>query len=156
MQIRKIQESDYIYISRIIIKNTKLKTSKFYKEDIINDFIKNSWVDILKTRFIDRECFVLEDNEKIIWNICVKNNEIKTFYIDYNYQQKWLWRKLFEFIEKILFEKNINNIVVYSLVWSEWFYKKLWFKCVQNVKNFTDLNKLEYNSIYMKKIITWT
>jgi hypothetical protein len=117
MQIRKIQESDYIYISRIIIKNTKLKTNKFYQEDIINDFIKNSWVDILKTRFIDRECFVLEDNKKIIWNICVKNNEIKTFYIDYNYQQKWLWRKLFEFIEKILFEKNINNIVVYSLVW---------------------------------------
>jgi GNAT superfamily N-acetyltransferase len=153
MKIRKIKKSDYWRVSEIMIKNIEDKISQFYPQDILDDFKVNAWIKVLEKRFQDRECFVLEFNNNIVWNICIKNNEIKSFYVDYNFQWKWFWRKLFNYAENILFNRNITEIYVHSLVWSKWFYEKLWFKCLKKVDLLTDINNLEYEVYHMKKIL---
>jgi len=152
--IRELNESDYGQLSEILIENTTKDTIKNYSKEIVDLFLENCQLEWLSERFRDRKCFWLFIDSKLVGNICIKWNELKTFYIALSEHRKWYWRKLFEYAENYLKNKWEKYVKVASLLWSEWFYKKLWFTVVQKTTQATDKNPdIKYEEYEMKKDI---
>ena len=147
MIIRKIKKKDLIEIEELI-KNTILEVnSKNYSKWVI-DFMLS--VDPFRPRDTrhERDYFILID-KKIQGVIGLKDNEIKTFFVDSAYRRKWIWTSLLTYIEKIISNKKITISKVYSSLWAKSFYEKHWYNVIH--EDLTKIGEWVMLRYYMEK-----
>lgn len=122
MQILPLSENDFLDVEELI-RNTLLEiNSQDYSDHIIQGMLT---VDPFRPRntFHERQYFVSKDPD-IIWIIGVKENEVKTFFVDVNHRGKGVWKKLLDYAHRKILENGFGESVVYSSVSARGFYEK--------------------------------
>lgn len=151
MKFRKIEEADLLSVENLI-RNTIINVnSKDYSKEVV-EFMLN--IDPFRPRntMKNRDYFVVEDNWRLFWIIWRKDNEIKTFFVDYESHWKWIWTLLLDNIEKIILENNYKEYFVYSSLTAKTFYEKKGYRIINEVTDtIWDSEMIRY---YMKKDIT--
>ena len=122
MIIRPIKSSDYEKVEQLI-KDAILETNaKDYSKEVIDFMLK---VDPFRPRDTanEREYFVATD-EGICGIIGLKDNEVKTLFVDPKYQGRGVGSSLLSYIESIVLDRGYSISKVYSSVSAKSFYGK--------------------------------
>ena len=136
-------------VSHIIRKVEKMVLVHYYSAEIVHQFyIFNSKKEVLK-KSKNRKLYVAVKNKKIVGVIGVKNNEVKTFYVDPSYHGQGIGRKLFEHVEKIIIRKGFDNGIVHSSLYAVQIYKKFGFKRIKKERKY--IGGHVYYDILMRK-----
>jgi len=147
MIIRPIKSSDYKKVKQLI-KDAILETNaKDYSKEVI-DFMLG--VDPFRPRDTanEREYFVAEDDD-IQGVIGLKDNEVKTLFVDPKYHSKGLGSSLLSHIESLISERSYDMSRVYSSVSAKSFYEKQGYTIIsENSSKAGDGTMLRY---YMEK-----
>ena len=116
MEIRKIQKNDLISCS-IILKN------EYSKPPYNENFIDNNELEYIKSKYkINKEnSFVILKDNKIIWfcfcNVWYWSNWlqwiIEEIVIDWEFQSKWIWKILYNHIQKYLENLWVKSIMLW-------------------------------------------
>lgn len=123
MIIRPITSADFDSIEKLIRKTILSVNSKDYPKDVIEKMLLHDPFAPQKYK-TEREYFVAENHEVLYWIIGMKDNEIKTFFVDSDYRGKWVWTLLIEYIEECITSKWFRKSIVYSSVSGRSFYEK--------------------------------
>jgi len=134
MLIRKIMEQDLIDCSKIL-KN------EYSSEPYNEEFIDNNELKYIELKYKNNKdaCFIIEDNEKVIW-FCFASISYWTNWLQWileeiviskEYQWKWVWKQIYNFMEnyfKDLWAKSLmlwvkNDTLAYHFHLKNGFFK---------------------------------
>lgn len=151
ISIKKAVSKDAPKIAAIH-KNCVLKTNaQFYPKDVIKEWIKPITVKNTKEQFKNSQWFVIQARSKIVGfcQFSIKEKALYQINISPKHQSKKYGKLLYDFIEKLFLENNINKIYLNSTLNAVDFYKKSGFKKVRKIK--FKLDKTSVEMIKMKK-----
>ncbi len=149
MSIRSLEVWDFLEVE-ILIRNTILEVnSKDYSPSIIEKFIT---IDPFKPRntYHEREYFVYEDST-IKWIIGIKNNEIKTFFVDVKSRGKWIWKELLDYANEIIIHHGNVKSHVYSSISARSFYENAGYTMIR--EDISDMDGEPFRRYYLEKNI---
>ena len=120
--IRPLKKEDFPAVEHLIYNTIISINSRDYPKDVIAAMLT---LDPFRPRntFQEREYFVYDDSG-IEWIIGVKDNEIKTFFVDVAYHGKGIGTTLLNYATSILAEKGYMKSCVYSSISAKSFYEK--------------------------------
>ncbi|MBT3817209.1 MAG: GNAT family N-acetyltransferase [Candidatus Magasanikbacteria bacterium] len=130
MNIRPITSTDYKKVEQLI-KDAICKTNaKDYSKEVIDFMIE---IDPFRPRDTahEREYFVATNNNNIHGVIGVKDNEIKTLFVDPKYHGKGIGSSLLSHIESIILDRGYKKSTVYSSISAKSFYIKHGYKVIR-------------------------
>jgi GNAT superfamily N-acetyltransferase len=122
MLIRPIEETDFDRVEELITKTILEVNAKDYSDSLIKVMLQGDPVRPRDSSH-DREYFVAID-ETLCGIIGLKENEIKTFFVDPVYRGKGIGTQLLSFIENIAKSHGYEETEVYSSITSRSFYEK--------------------------------
>lgn len=122
MTIRPITPTDYKAVEQLIRRAILETNAKDYSPHVIDFMLQ---VDPFRPRDTahEREYFVAIDGE-ICGVIGLKNNEVKTLFVDPDFHGKGVGRRLLIHMESLIFERGYEISKVFSSVSAKDFYKK--------------------------------
>ena len=132
--IRNMQEKDLLSCS-IILKN------EYWKEPYFEIFENNNHLNYIESKFLNNKktSFVVLDNDTIIW-FCISSLSfwvdwlqwiIEEIVIDWAYRWKWVWKKIYFYVEvflRNLWVKSLmlwaqNDSIAFNFHIKNWFFK---------------------------------
>ena len=146
IKIRKYKNSDLVKVA-LLVKNTfkKFNSREYFKEEAIKNYLsqynidKNSKKELIR-RFKKTPIFyVATENNKIIGAIRGKKDKITNLFIDKNYHQRGIGKKLVEKFETEVIKQRLNKIKIHSSLYAIPFYKKMGYKKSTGIRNFHGL-----------------
>ena len=149
VRIRKIQPSDYVKAGNLIKKTIKHAWSDLRPKGLLDEFCKKYTLSKFKERAKEIEMFVAVEDDKILGIIGMKNNELRTYFVDPKYQGKGVGRKLFDFLEKKMKEKGYKEIVLEGSPTGELVYKSFGFKKIKTLHK--ERKGFKFTDALMKK-----
>jgi GNAT superfamily N-acetyltransferase len=72
--------------------------------------------------------------ETVVWTIALKENQLKTFFVDFDQQGKWIGRKLFTALEEEVARRWYSSLWLTSSTWWEKIYQKLGFVSQEKIE----------------------
>jgi len=151
MLIRKFQPADAQTVCDLI-RNTADHVMKFYETQESIDALKNERVPAkVLEKAKEREYIVVEYNWKIVGVGGIKDNEIRTMFVDYNHIKKWIWTEIIQELEKIAQNKWYKKVIVKGNAGVEEFYKKKGYIFVE--KKAEKVGDTTYDVILMEKYL---
>lgn len=134
----------------IVAKRAQTITlAKFYHKAAIDFFIQRNSIPTLLEKAKKRKFFVAEINKKVVGYLSIKRNELRSFYVDPNYQGKGIGRKLFERYKKEAIKRGYKTLSVQSSYYAVPIYKSLGFKVIRKVHK--NANGIKYYDTLMKQ-----
>jgi len=132
--IRLFKEKDAEECSRIMLKCIE-QFDNYTKEN--KDFlVKMSQPDKLIEKSKKLLFYIYEENEKILGTGVLDNGEIRTMFVDPEYQGKGIGRKILDFLIKLAKSKGYHKVWVGANPEAEGFYKKQGFKKIREENDF--------------------
>ncbi len=129
IRCREIKDENY---NSYTIKIKKLKLNKAH-EYYIEALTEDSNILWLCRLFIRKDNNILFSNKSslirelhVFWKSSSITKKIK------NVQHQWIWEMLLKKAEEISVKELKNKIAVISAVWTRWYYRKFWYKLVNN------------------------
>jgi putative acetyltransferase len=122
MLIRPIEETDFDRVEELITKTILEVNAKDYSDSLIKVMLQGDPVRPRDSSH-DREYFVAID-KTLCGIIGLKENEIKTFFVDPSSRGKGVGTQLISFIENIAREKGYSLMEVYASLTAKSFYEK--------------------------------
>jgi len=150
MEIRLIQSTDYEKVEQLI-KDAILETNaKDYTKPVV-DFMLG--VDPFRPRETEneRDYFVADDGD-VKGIIGLKDNEVKTLFVDPEYHSKGIGASLLLHIERLILERNYEFSKVYSSLSAKSFYEKHGYSVIN--EDTTKIGEEEMLRFYMEKKLT--
>jgi len=125
--------------------------SKFYPNDVIQEWIKPITIQNTKEQFKNSQWTAISIENKIIGFCQFSFNEKSLYQINISpeYQNMNYGRLLYDFVEKQFLKNNISKIYLNSTLNAVDFYKKLGFKELEQIK--FKLDKTSVEMIKMEK-----
>ncbi len=131
--IRNFKSADSLEVCKIIKRNLIEINSKDYPANIINNmcnlYTSDHIIEIAKVRDI----YVAELNGNIIGTASLENNIICAVYVNINYHNHGIGRKLISFIEDVAKNNSINLLRIHASLTSLNFYYALGYKFVEEL-----------------------
>jgi len=131
--IRNFKSKDSLEVCEIIKRNLIEVNSKDYPTHIINNmcslYTSDHIIEIAKVRNI----YVAELNGKIIGTASLENNTICAVYVNINYQNRGIGRKLISFIEDVAKNNSINLLRIHASLTSLNFYYAIGYTFVEEL-----------------------
>jgi GNAT superfamily N-acetyltransferase len=122
MNIRTIKSTDFERVEQLIRDAILEINAKDYSQQVVDFMLQ---VDPFRPRDTnhERDYFVAYD-EDILGVIGLKDNEVKTFFVDPRYTGKGIGSSLLSYIESVSSERGYEVSKVYSSVSAKSFYEK--------------------------------
>lgn len=131
--IRRFESSDSIEVCDIIKRNLIEINSKDYPPHIINNmcnlYTSEHVIEIAKARDI----YVAELNGKIVGTASLENHIICAVYVNIDYHNHGIGRKLMCFIEEVAKNNSIDSLRLYASLTSLNFYYTLGYKYIEEL-----------------------
>jgi N-acetylglutamate synthase-like GNAT family acetyltransferase len=131
--IRKFKNNDSVEICDIIRRNLIEINSKDYPPHIINNmcnlYTSEHIIEIARVRDI----YVAELNGKIIGTASLENHIICAVYVNIDYHNRGIGRKLMCFIEEVAKNNSINFLRLYASLTSLSFYYALGYNYIEEL-----------------------
>jgi N-acetylglutamate synthase-like GNAT family acetyltransferase len=131
--IRRFESSDSIEVCNIIKRNLIEINSKDYPPHIINNmcnlYTSDHIIEIAKARDI----YVAELNGKIIGTASLENHIICAVYVNIDYHNRGIGRKLMCFIEDVAINNSIKFLRLHASLTSLNFYYALGYKYIEEL-----------------------
>lgn len=151
--IRTISENDYPNVIQVIKKSNSESLGKIYPNELIQEFLKKYDLENFKKKAQTIQYFVAEDTESksILGVIGLKHNELRTFFVDPDFQGKGIGRKLYDFLEHEARKVGLHELILEGSPLGEPIYEHFGFKKIKTIAK--ERIGIKYNDAYMKKSI---
>lgn len=150
--VRSIHEKDYSDAIRVIIRSTRISQGKIYPPVLIEEFCKKYELEkfIIRTREIDY--FVADDASRVIVGIIgLQNNQVRTFFVDPDFQGKGIGRQLYMFLEEEARRRGVTELVVEGSPIAEPIYARFGFTKLKEIQK--EKAGIPYTDAYMTKLL---
>jgi GNAT superfamily N-acetyltransferase len=151
MKIRKFQKRDAKKVSSLIIKNQREVLSKYYPKKVIDFFCRRRTPEGILEASKKRDYFVAVERNRILGINGLKNNKVKTMFVNPKYHKKNIGRRLMENLENIAKKRKIKKLIVHSTPYAERFYKRCGFKRLKKI--ISSSKDIKWPEIIMEKSI---
>jgi GNAT superfamily N-acetyltransferase len=151
--VRNIKVSDYPQVSKLIIKTHKISFGEIYPEQLVNAFCEKYSVEKLAEKAKEIEYWVAEDRDskEVRGIIGLKDNELRTFFVDPDYQGKGIGKKLYVNLEQIAKDREIQKIVLVGSPLGQPVYKKFGF--IKTGELHKEKVGISYTDAVMEKVL---
>ena len=149
MKIRKFQKKDAKKVSNLIIKNQCEILSKYYPKKVIDFFCRRRTPAGILEASKKRDYYVAVEGDKILGINGLKDNKVKTMFVDPRYLEKGVGKKLIKNLENIAKKRKIKKLIVHSTPYAERFYKKCGFKKIKKIVSSS--KNIKWPEIIMEK-----
>ncbi len=135
IKIRKIRLSDYFRVCQLIRRTISYSFKSIYPPKLIKEFCKKYRLSNFKVKARETSYFVAVDSvsSRIIGVIGIKNNQLRTFFVEPRSQGKGIGRLLFSRFEKQARKIGYSQVVVEGGKLGVLIYKKFGFRKVKNI-----------------------
>lgn len=151
-KILPISKEDFVSASKMIRKTIKMSWSDIYPAELLNEFCKKYTVSKLKERAEKVSLWVAKRNDIVLGIIGLKENELRTFFVNPDYQGQGIGRALYEMFEKEVIKRKIKKIKLEGSPKGEPVYKKFGFKKQKTI--YKERVGIKYSDAVMSKTIT--
>ncbi len=146
--VRKFQKGDALQVSSLIHRSQRVTLSKCYSKRVTKEFCKiNSPKDILR-KAEDRQLFVAEEKKRILGVIGIKENELKTFFVDPKHQGRGVGRNLYERFKKEALKNGHKQVFLHATFYAVPIYQKFGFTRIRRIKR--EINGIPFYDVLMK------
>jgi len=150
-KVLPISKDDFVSASKMIRKTIKRSWSDLYPAELLNEFCKKYTVLKLKKRAEKFDLWVAKKNDIVLGIIGLKENELRTFFVDPDYQGQGIGRALYEEFEKEVIKRNVKKIKLEGSPKGEPIYKRFGFKKQKTIHK--ERVGIKYSDAVMSKII---
>ncbi|MFA5127630.1 MAG: GNAT family N-acetyltransferase [Patescibacteria group bacterium] len=153
IKIRKLKEGDIVKVVRLWRRAERITLKDYYPKKIIEWYCKNNTKRNIVNKLKTTKFWVAEDfkKNKIAGFIAKRDNVVKFFFVDPNYQRKGIGRMLFEKFIKQAVKNGDKYIFVKSSHYAIPIYKKFGFKIVKKIYRIIEGQKI-YDTLMNYKI----
>lgn len=149
MHIRKLQIADIHAACALVCETADNVMINYETPQSINALKAERTHAKIVEKLQNRDYIVAEKNWKIVWVWWIKDNEIRTMFVDYKNIKKWIWSKIIEALETIATNKKYTKINVKANEWAKNFYKKKWYKFIKEYEE--AVWDTTYKVVFMEK-----
>lgn len=151
VKIIPISPEWYSQIIEMIQRTIRISQGPIYSPELIEKFIHNYDLEKFQVKAQQIDFFISIDTvvEKVIGCIGLKDNELKTFFVDPDYQGKGVGRLLYNKLEQLAREREIEKLILLGSPLGEPMYLKFGFHKVKTVMN--NVDGVEFENAYMEK-----
>ncbi|MFZ2150963.1 MAG: GNAT family N-acetyltransferase [Candidatus Absconditicoccaceae bacterium] len=151
MKILKFEPKDAIQVCNLI-HNTADNIMKHYESQASIDALKEERTpEKLLEKLNNRDYIIAQANGKIIGVGGIKDNEIRSMFVDYNYIRQGIGTKIIVALENIAKKNKHKKIIVKANAGAIGFYKKMGYI---SIKEYDEIvGKSTYRVILMEKLI---
>jgi GNAT superfamily N-acetyltransferase len=141
----------YSQTIQMIQRTVRISQKPVYPPELIEIFCHNYDFERFRVRAQEVEFFVSLDTaaKKVIGIIGLEDNELKTFFVDPDYQGKGIGRLLYNKLEQVARGRKIEKLILFSSPLGEPVYLKFGFHKIKTVIN--SLEGIEFEDAYMEK-----
>lgn len=132
--IKKLEPEYYKKTSEMVKAAIKISYKDLFPEILIKEFCKKYDFDNFKVKADDIEMYIATEDSDVIGVIGLKGNQLRTFYVDPNYQGKGVGSKLYRKLEEIMKKRGIKKIVLEGSPLGQPIYEHFGFKKIKSVK----------------------
>lgn len=153
IKIIPISPEWYSQASQMIQKTIRTSQKSIYQPDLLEKCIHNFDLEKFSVKAQKVEFFIATETttQKVVGIIGLKNNELKTFFVDPNYQGKGIGRLLYNRLEQTARERKVKILTLNGSPLGEQAYLKFGF---HKIKTITDsLDGIEFQDAYMEKVL---
>lgn len=143
MRIRKFREEDATKVCYLVRRNIKEILPDYYSKEVCDYLYDCFSLKKFLKRTKNRNIFVAVKRKKIIGVIELDEAQIRSFYVNPDYQNKGIGKILYNKIEEIANSKKIKKLFVKSSLNAQGFYEKLGFKKIKKTVFERDGIKIE-------------
>ena len=151
IQIIPLLEKWYPQTIEMIQRTIQVSQKNIYPPGLIEKFCHKYDLEKFKVKVQEIEYFIAVDSslQKVIGIIGLKENELRTFFVDPEYQGKGVGRLLYNMLEQLARERQIKKLFLYGGSIGEPAYLKFGFKKIKKVEKETE--GIHYTDTYMEK-----
>lgn len=131
--IRRFTLHDAKIVSRLITDNLEHVNSKDYNQKVINYMKKVYSYDNILELDKEQDIYIVEYQGDIIGTGSLKNNDIRTIFIDMNYHGCGIGQVIMKYLEEKMNTNQYNNITLSSSITAIDFYKKLGYVAIEEI-----------------------
>ncbi len=135
MKIRKATLDDAQEISKLRQETLEKVNIKEYTKEQIKALVNKNNIEKIKEKIGKREVFVGAEEDKIIgcvsFHVSDNKNIISGLYVRHDMQGKGIGEQLMKFIENHAVDRSVKNLILYSTINAEKFYKKIGYEVIK-------------------------
>lgn len=154
--VRPIDQRDYASVIEVIKLAIRISQGKIYPAKLLEEFCKKYTLENFRIKAQEVEYFVAEDttSKKILGVIGLKDNHLRTFFVDPHYQGLGIGRKLYTYLESKARERNVQELFLKGSPLGEPVYLHFGFRKIKEVK--TERAGIQYTDAYMVKKLLYS
>lgn len=151
IEISKLPVDKYPKTVEMIQKTIRTSQKEIYPTELIEKLCNKYDLEkfIKKAKEIEYWIAVEQDQQNVVGIIGLKENEVRTFFVDPKYQGQGIGRLLYEKLEEVARNRRISKLVLFSSPLGEPAYVKFGFIKVKSVVK--ELDGLQFVDAYMEK-----
>lgn len=151
IKIIPISSEWYSQASQMIQRTMRISQKSIYKPELLEKCCHNFDLEKFSVKAKEVEFFIALDTaaEKVVGIIGLKQNQLKTFFVDPDYQSKGIGRLLYNQLEQVARARNIKKLILFGSPLGEPVYRKFGFKKIKTVID--NLDGIEFEDAYMEK-----
>jgi len=130
--IRRFEEKDAQKVFEFIKRSILQLNGKDYPENILKNMVITNTPGKLISRAKKTDCFVYEEDDKLIGTVSLENNHVFSLYVDPDYIEQKKGSELMMFIENIAKQKY-STITLNATITAVGFYEKLGYKKISKM-----------------------
>jgi GNAT superfamily N-acetyltransferase len=140
---------DYNNAINIIKRSITISQGKIYPRELTENFCIKYDFDNFVNKAKDIEYFVAKDENTVTGIIGLKNNELRTFFVDPDFQGKGIGRQLYNYLENKAKERGIQKLILEGSPLGEPIYLKFGFIKLKTIDK--EKAGVKYTDAYMEK-----
>jgi GNAT superfamily N-acetyltransferase len=149
-EIRRMAEDDVGQVVHMIHSTMREAWGNVYSPDLVKQFCFKYTPESMIERMREIDYWVAEVGDgSVVGVIGLKGNQLRTFFVELQYQGKGVGRKLYDMLEATASERGLEKLVLEGSPWGQPIYKAFGFKQVgSRVKRRSGVN---YDDALMEK-----
>jgi citrate lyase synthetase len=135
IKIKKLTSDLFLPTIEMIQRTIRTSQSSIYPPELIIKFCSKYDLDKFEVKAKEIEYFVAVDEKmkKVIGIIGLKDNELRTFFVDPNYQGQGVGKSLYNHLENVARDNGVTKLFLYGGPLGEPAYLKFGFKKIKTV-----------------------
>lgn len=141
----------YVQTIEMIQRTIRISQKTIYPPELIDKFIHKYDLEKFKIKARDIAYFIALDTKKntVVGIIGLKDNEVRTFFVDPKYQGKGIGRLLYTHLEQVAKKRNSKKLFLFGSPLGEPVYLKFGFTKIRTVTK--EFEGIAYTDAYMEK-----
>lgn len=151
--IKNLIPDYYPQTIQMIQKTIRISQKSIYPPALVEKFCQKYDLENFKIKAREITYFIAEDtsSKKVLGIVGLKDNELRTFFVDPDYQGQGIGRLLYNKLEQTAKEQKLTKLFLYGGLLGEPVYRKFGFKKIKTVEK--EFEGIHFFDAYMEKDI---